>query len=392
MSTERDFRWNKIRDGMKRHGIDCLIVYQNDAQNYTAVNLKYLADFQAARGYMVFPLDGEPTLLMFGASRNSAIRKGKWLTDIRVGHPLYDQAIVDRLGELGLLEGTIGIVSADTYFEGLGFPHSTYLALQSKLGKKAKLVDASSILEDTRLTKSDFEIGLMENAAKIGYEVIDSIKLNARIGESHKTVRKKAIEVLYDNGAEISNLFLYSFGSEDITHGGSRAQVSDWPSDSAVKPGQVILTEFSVELRGYIAQFNQPFVVGKPSDQWQRLFDDSLAAYRRGYSALKPGLTAGELDDIVFQPIISAGYTPQTPPFHGIGLSIEQPIGTFRNQPNHKPNRTFVFRENMLIELEPHLATSDLKYGMSLGDTLLVTRSGCRRLAGGPEPAFIRVG
>lgn len=389
--AERDARWKKIRQAMKEMGIDCLVVWEGAALACIAANLKYLSDVLPGRGYLVFPLEGEPTLISFMAQgRNTGIWKSRWVSDIRAGHPYYDRAICQRIKELHLENRTIGIVSSTEYWNGFGIPHSTYTGIVSEL-KEARIVDATPLIEDARMIKSEWEIANLDRAAQIGVDVIESIRRNAKPGVDHAIVKRSALDTMYDNGAELGNLFLYSFGFEGIIHGGSKSGlVVDPAAREAVKENQIILTEFAVQYHGYVVQYNQPFVAGVPSATWQRLFDTMFDAYERGFHALKPSITAGELNDIMLEPIQKAGYELENPPFHGLGLSIEEPLGTFPGQPLYKPNRSFVFKENMVLELEPPGYTPDMQYGMSLGDTVVVTSSGCRRLGKESKPEFVR--
>ncbi len=385
---ERDSRWAKVRNEMERKGIDCLVVYgTRNLVNHTA-SFRYLS--RGVEGYLVFPLEGEPTIFPFFGHKGRGDWFDAWVKDLRNCHPFYSKGIVERIRELKLENGVIGIVSSDRYWREYGFPHHTYLELTSAL-KDAKFVETSDLLEEIRLVKSPAEIQCLENAAAIGAEVIDTIRKSAKVGGDHREVKKRAMDTLYELGAEPGKMFLYSFG-DSITHGGVKAFFVDIPGRKEIKANEVILTEFSIYFQGYEAQYNQPFVAGRPSKEWQAVFNACSEAYDRGYKALKPGIKAGELEDVCLAPILKAGYTYSNPMFHGLGFALEQPIGTIPWQPLHVLDRLFMLRKDIVLEIEPHAMTSDLKYGMSLGDTVVVTDSGCRRLGKKTVPEFVSTG
>ncbi len=313
--------------------------------------------------------------------------KGAWVSEVRNAHPHYSRGITEKMHELNLDKGKIGIVSADKYWVEYGFPHSTYVGLVSDL-KEAELVDVSNMVEAARQIKTPAELKCMEIASQIGAQVIESIRKNAKPSADHRAMKLGAITTMYERGAEIGNFFAYSFG-DNITHAGVNMAFVDTPGTKPVKQNEVILTEFAVRYLGYEIQYNQPFVAGTPTKEWKRVFEACSEGYTLGYNTLRPGLTAGELEDIVLMPILKAGYTFSNPMFHGMGLSIEQPIGTIPAKPLHMLDRSFVFKENMTIELEPHGMTKDLKFGLSLGDTLAITDSGCRRMGKESKPEFI---
>lgn len=383
---ERDRRWKNIRDAMRREGLDCLIVYGSRAMDQSMASLRYLTNVSFAEGYLVFPLEGEPTLFPFIA-RKRGQWANQWVSDFRNGHPLYPRAIAEKIEELRLQEGAIGFVSADEYWKGFGMPHSTHAELSSLL-KKAKFSDASRLVESARLVKSEPEIACLERASRVGVEVIDTIRNCAKPGADHRMVKRRCIDVMYDNGCEIGHMFLYSFG-DNITHGGVNTGFVDTPGPKIVKQDEVILTEFAVRHLGYEAQYNQPFVAGRPSKEWQRAFDACFEAYEAGFGALKPGLTSGELDDMMQSPILRAGFTFENPMFHGLGLAIEQPMAAMPLHPLYVPDRSFVFKKDMVLELEPHAMTANKSLGLSLGDTVVVTDSGCRRLGKESKPEFV---
>ncbi len=371
---------------MSAEQIDCLIIYGSSSLDGQMASLRYMTNIGFAEGYLVFPIEGEPTLFVFIGRRGRGKWADQWITDVRSGHPDYARAICDRIKEIGVDKRTIGVVSSDEFYRGFGFPYSVYNEIVSGL-PEASFVDSSNMIEGARLIKGRAEIGCIEKAAEIGLQIMDLLKTNAKPGADHMMIRRRAFETLLELGGEKWNPFLYSFG-ENMTHAGVKNMILSSPA--IVKQNEIILTEFGVEYRGYTAQYNQPYSVGEPDGEWQRVFEACLKGYQHGFKALRPGMTAGELEDIVLSPIRESGYVFENPPFHGLGLSLEQPIGIFPAQPSHVPKKSFVFKENMILELEPAAMTSDLNIGMSLGDTLVVTDSGCRRLSKESEPEFIR--
>ncbi len=63
-------------------------------------------------------------------------------------------------------------------------------------------------------------------------------------------------------------------------------------------------------------------------------------------------------------PIKKAGYIHGTPHFHGIGLAIEEPFGSFPVQPEYKPNVSLVIEAGTVIEFEPNAVSPDGKRGV----------------------------
>ncbi|MFC2046946.1 M24 family metallopeptidase [Chloroflexota bacterium] len=379
---ERDRRWNNIRTTMEKRELSCLIVWGS----YTVFrdlngNLQYLIGI-STEGYLLFPLEGEPTLYTF----EGGIEPTCWVKDWREGHPMYSKVISERLRELHL-EGTkIGAVGLSGYYGELGFPYTTYASLV-KNSPQAKFVDATDIVEEARMVKSDAEIRCLELACEIGEKAIQAVVDTTRVGFKDYEIRATMMDTMFRNGGQPASMLLYCQGKE-VVHGGQSGSYFEPPSSKELEPGDVILTEFASIYMGYQSQFNQPFSAGKPNKEWSDIFKVILESFNNGFNFLKPGITIGELDEAFLSPIKKAGYLYGTPPFHGLGLGLEMPMGNYPRQPNFQPDTSFMIKAGMVLSFEPHLSSLDKKKGMSFGSTVLVTETACRLLSRTWKPEF----
>ncbi len=387
---ERDARWGKIRREMKSRGLDCLIVYGDYSHsNQSDANVRYLIRMPL-EGYVVFPREGEPTGFAFIGFLGGRYMSGKfWVDDIRTGHPYYSRTIAERVRELRVEKGSLGIVGVSGYQGERGFPFTTYTQLMKEL-PSAHFEDATDIIENARRIKSDAEIECMELAAEIGDQVLSSAVENGRVGVEEWRVKYGMMETMYRLGGEPGSLLLFCAGKE-ILHAGQGGYVAP-ASLRHLEAGDVILTEHSASYSGYIAHYNQPFRVGDPGKEWMDLFNVALEAYQNGFKSIRAGLTVEELDEAFLTPIKEAGYTYLTPPFHGIGLDLEEPIGSFPAQPMKEMTSSLELKENMTIGLEPQVVSKDLKKGIHLGDTIIVTDAGCRHVSKSWKPEFCALG
>jgi hypothetical protein len=55
----------------------------------------------------------------------------------------------------------------------------------------------------------------------------------------------------------------------------------------------------------------------------------------------------------------------------------------------HTPVRTFTFRENMVVVVQPNVVRGDERAGLQVGETVRITRSGIERLHAYPM-LFVR--
>jgi len=155
-----------------------------------------------------------------------------------------------------------------------------------------------------------------------------------------------------------------------------------WSANPRImEKGDIIHTEFDASFMGYIAQFNQPFSLGKPSKEWMDIFNVVIESVNNALSALKPGMTVGELNEAFLPPIQKAGFIQRTPNFHGIGLAIEEPFSGFPGQPDYKAKSDRKLEPGMVLEFEPPVISQDFKKGTTLGSPVLVTDTGYRLLS-----------
>jgi Xaa-Pro dipeptidase len=375
---ERDRRWNNIRQAMEKQGLKCLIVWGSFGRfRHFNASLRYLSNFNT-EGYMVFPLEGDPTLFTFQGGYPTP-----WVADNRTGHPNYSKLMSERLKELHLDKGRIGLVELSGYNGECGFPHSTYAALATNL-PGARFEDATDIVTEARIIKSPAEIKCLELGCEAGAKAIQAIVDTAKPGVKDYEVRSKFMETLFKEGCDIASMILYHTG-KDIIHGGFGGMV--WAAGPKVmEQGDQIHTEFDASFCGYIAQFNQPFALGKPSPEWMDVYRTAIESVNSALKVLKPGITVGELNDAFLPPVNKAGYRQRTPNFHGIGLAIEEPFSGFPGQPEYRAKRDRVIEPNTVLGFEPPVISQDFKRGTTIGSPILVTDTGYRFLSKNWKP------
>ncbi len=381
---EGEKRWQNIRRVMAHRKLDCLIIWGSSTSfRNVGASVKYLSN-ATTEGYLVFPLEGEPTLFTFQAGHEP----NTWVNDCRSGFPTYGTAISERIKELHLESGHVGAVGISGYFGEVGFPYTTYNNLINNF-PKAKFEDATDIVEDARLVKSEVEIRCLEIGCDIADKVLQKIKETAGVGVKDFEVLAVMMDTLFREGSEPASMVLYCSGKEH-RHAGDGGYFQA-PSQKALESGDIILVEFDSKYLGYVAQYNQPYSVGAPNKEWQDIIAVARESYGNALKVLRPGITVGALDEAFITPIREAGYTFRNPPFHGIGLALEMPMGTYPAQPRHKPDASLKLEAGMVLEFEPHVVTLDGKKGLHIGIPVAVTETGCRQLSKIWKPELIIV-
>ena len=136
-----------------------------------------------------------------------------WVADVRDGRNRWSQNAIERLKELKLEKGTIGISGLAGLVrapEGI-IPYSSVKAIQEAL-PHAKLVNATDMMQDVRAVKSAEEVSMLERSAAIIEKAIEAMKQTAKPGVSEKEVYATMLHAMLSNGGELPTLFFLSAG------------------------------------------------------------------------------------------------------------------------------------------------------------------------------------
>jgi len=382
-ASERDHRWNRTRLAMREVGIDCLIIVGNAGLNlYRLADLRYLTGMPR-EGVLLFPLEGDPVMLSFGGGHDPEA----WVTDHRNGYPRFAGGVVAIIEERGWGRCTFGALLSG--YEGdLNFPMQIERSISRDL-PEARIVDAAPILAGVRRIKTDFEIERFRAGCQAGMRAIAAVAELARPGVDDLNVKAELMSTLFRAGCASHTLLLFHSGSRSI-HGAMGGSLPA-PKGRILQEGDVINTEFDAMFEGYCAQFNQPFFIGKVDDAWQDVAAIGAECFHVGIDALKPGLSAGELQASMRAPVVAAGHQALGPMFHGLGLSFEPPVAETSLGTSFGEDLEIIFEPGMVVELEPHVVAKDFSRGCSIGCPVLVTETGCEPLVEGWQPAPVRI-
>ena len=158
----------------------------------------------------------------------------------------------------------------------------------------------------------------------------------------------------------------------DMVCGSRTAEGGGNPSAKRIKAGDLILSDLTPCLDGYWGDTCNTVVVGKPSKKQKELFVRIKETLDLAIGAIRPGITALEIDKLMRKNLESMGeYGHHSG--HGVGLA-------YHEEPRIVPYNNTVLAPNMVIALEPGLYMDD--YGIRLEHLVVVTQSGCELISG----------
>lgn len=374
---ERDRRYRNVRQEMARRGIDCLLLPANSGRwEQLQADSRYLTSIGgfATEVFTVFPLEGEVTAYVF--NRAAWWKQAQhWVQDVRDGHNHWAENAIERLQEIGFQKGTIGISGLSGLFrapDGI-IPYSTVANLQESF-PRAKIVNATELMQETRAIKSAEEISFLERSATIIERMVATMTEVARPGITERVLYAAMTQTMLSNGGELPTLFFLGSGPEVNSS-------SFVPTNRAIREGDRIVNEIEAKYGGYATQAVCPLFLGKPPAEYQRMVESSAACFGAILQRMRPGATFGDLFDLYTETIQREGqgkYVWSHPMMHARGLGDDGPA--LLGDKDLERFRMIELRSGMVFILKPQVRATQGRVRASIGDTVVVTESGARRL------------
>lgn len=249
-------------------------------------------------------------------------------------------------------------------------PYNTFLMIQRAL---PNIINATDIIEEMRLIKSEEEINFIEKAVEISDLAIDTIVEKTKPGMKGYEIYAEAMHTMFKNGSE-HPMFLFDHGPAPW-HG---APIAD---GRPIQKGDVITAVISPRYGGYWGHAHQGFFLGEPLKEFYGLAEAALKSFEQGLAALRPGITVQEASDAFTEPIARAGYFWTNPLFHGLGLKLpDYPLASTMGMAK-SPHGDMVLREGTVLGLEGTANIWDKAMGLSIGNAAVITATGARYLS-----------
>jgi Xaa-Pro aminopeptidase len=300
-------------------------------------------------GIAVFSPGGQSTLIV-GGNEERVTRETTWIADIRVYSEYVDSpmdVLADVLSEKGAAGGKIGL-------EKEYFSAAFYDALQGLL-PQAAFVAWDEQFDQVRAIKTPEELAIMKRNADILDDLFLEMFQSIKLGDREKEVQDRLICGALQRGAAAR-------ASGGILQAGQKGFVVHSRTNNPIERGQIICTDYTINLDGYNANQSRVAVVGPPNAEQKQIYETIREIHFRAAETLfRPGTRACDVFFFCQKEQEKAGLWHHRALLgHNMGIwTHEDPMLVAGDQRELK--------KGMVVVLEPRF------FGYHIQDTFLVT-------------------
>jgi Xaa-Pro aminopeptidase len=369
-NAERQKRIERARQLMASAKIDAIVlanstsssVYFADLRLYSGERLWALVIPERARPFLVCPAfeEGRAHELLASGPLASNCDILTWQED---ESPFV---LLGRgLGDRGLSSGTVGLDEhmAFVFSEGI-----------RRANPHLNIVSATPVTAGCRMIKSAHEVECMRlacHATLLVYRAVaQSLHPGMTTADAHSLIGAAYRRVGFEGEASLN---VDEFTA--LPHGSRKPQ--------ALREGSILMLDDGCSVEGYQSDITRTFVLGKPTDKMQSVFDLVQRAQTAALHTARPGVPAADVDAAARKVIVDGGYGPGFRYFthrvgHGIGMDGHEWPYFVRNN---------MFGWDLHPKLAAGMTLSDEpgiyipgEFGIRLEDDLLVTENGAELL------------
>ena len=364
---EIERRYNSIRAQMQKAELDALLVCGNQYAGFEGAVL-YMSGFEIVHRYVyvLFPLEGEPTLVFPREARWIGDKAKPWVKDHVwpevPGQWIRDIALERKWMRLGVY-GMNFVMAVRDYRELSNGP--------------LELVPFDTQFDMARAVKSEEELAEVRDAMDIILDGFWALVGAYSPGKTEAEIMAPAVERFFARGAGPRMMNILLSGN----HGEAEAFFKV-PGQRVVEANDLLL--YSLEVTGaggYWVEFSRPLLRGKPSATTQKMAEAYPVALEAARKLMRAGELASNVHRAVADTFTKHGFALGHLSGHSIGTTmLEYPaIGSKSEVP---------LEENMIFSLHPQVVDRDGKVCLYTQDTYRIGKTEGECLANVPWRFF----
>ena len=246
------------------------------------------------------------------------------------GH--FSTPITQAFADHGLTQGKIGI---NQNLRAVDFMEL------AEIFPDFKLVNADPLLSRVRIIKTPGQVQAMKDAGAHADAVMEHLKTFIKPGLTERDIKTEILNqfALKDLAPSFNPI---------VASGSNNSRPHYNKDDRVITEKDVIILDFGCRVDGFCSDTSRTFFVGEPTDREKEIYAIVDQAFKAAVAAIKPGITAGEVDkaarDVISQ--TGFGHCFINRVGHGIGMDVHE-------EPYIKGNSPQVLEPGMAFSIEP---------------------------------------
>lgn len=374
-----------VKQRMSDRGIDLLLIAD-------PANMNFLTGYDGWSFYVhqmvAVALEAEQPMWIGRRQDAPGARESTWLDDGEiVGYPdhyvhsterhpmdFVARVMVDR----GWAKGTVAVES-DAYY----YTAAADAALRRGL-PNCRFVDAALLVNWVRAIKSEAEIALMRQAARIAERAmqtaVDVIAPGVRQCDAVAEITAAQIRGLPEFGGEYAAIVpLLPTGTA------SAAPHLTW-TDRPFETGAGTIIELAGCRRRYHCPMARTVYLGTPPQKWHDLAEMVVEGIGYALEAAKPGNTCADIEAAWRKALEPTGLVKESRLGYPTGVNYPPDWG--EHTMSLRPGDTTVLQPNMTFHLIPGMWLDD--WGIEISECIRITETGAEPFCGFERRLFVR--
>jgi Xaa-Pro aminopeptidase len=240
------------------------------------------------------------------------------------------------------------------------------LRIQEEL-PRAKYGQGKQVMTGLRMKKMPDELDLLRQAGQSADQALYALRDQSLLGMTEKEILRFLHETLLADGYE-------AVGTGIVGSGPNSASPHYRTGDRRIQRGDALVIDFGGSLKGYRSDMTRTFFVGKPSEEFTKIYQIVKDAQQLAFEAVRPGVRTEEIDRVARGYIANQGYGDNFlhRTGHGIGLDGHE-------SPYLVEGDSTILEEGMTFSIEPGIYL-DGQFGVRIEDIVSVTNRSGERL------------
>lgn len=372
-------RQQRTLAAMRSQGLDAMLLFRQESMYYlTGYDTMGYITFQC----LLLHVSGKCTLLTREPDRRAAMLTST-IEDVRI---YMDDPKVNPASDLRQIAAEYGLQGASVGIEynAFGLNAARARLVESAFDGFCTLRDASDVVSDLRLIKSEAEIRYVEKAADLADRALRVAIDMARPGVSEGEILGAMQSEVFVNGGDYA-------ASRWIVGCGDHAMLVRHFTGHHLRlaNSDQLQLEFGAAYLHYHACLFHTIYVGQVSDEQRRMHAAAVESLAAVQAACKPGNTVGDMFDQYARVAERHGMTDFRLNACGYSLGATYPPTWMDGALICRGNSTPI-QPNMVFF--PHMVylDSNRKITGCAGQSLLVTQHGCKALSNIPFDLYVK--